>query len=90
MVTRRDFIKKSGLVIAAAAMSGGPLKAVMNLSKEEKRAGGYVTNRPKPEDRHFTSKAVEEVIASVKKQLKDPKLGWMFDNCFHNTLDTTV
>ena len=29
MVTRRDFIKKSGLAIAAAAMSGSPLKAMM-------------------------------------------------------------
>ena len=38
----------------------------------------------------FTSKAVEEVIAGTKKKLKDPKLAWMFENCFPNTLDTTV
>ena len=47
-------------------------------------------NYPKPEERHFTSKAVEEVIAGTKKKLKDPKLAWMFENCFPNTLDTTV
>ena len=42
-------------------------------------ADGYVCQRPKPEERHFTSKAVEEVIAGTKKKLKDPKLAWMFE-----------
>jgi hypothetical protein len=26
----------------------------------------------------------------VKAQIKDPKLAWMFENCYTNTLDTTV
>jgi len=41
-------------------------------------------------ERNFTSKAVEETIGQVKEQLKDPKLALMFENCFPNTLDTTV
>lgn len=93
MVTRRDFIKKSGLAIAAAAMSASPLKAMVNGEKEGTGAAvadGFISKRPRPEDRHFTSRAVEEVIAGVKKKLKDPKLAWMFENCFPNTLDTTV
>ncbi len=93
MVTRRDFIKKSGLAIAAAAMSSSPLKAMMDIRKKEVTGtmeNGYISNRPKPEARHFTSRAVEEVIADTKKKLKDPKLAWMFENCFPNTLDTTV
>ena len=89
MVTRRDFIKKSGLAIAAAAMSGSPLKAMMGNNGQgsgaSAAADGYVCQRPKPEERHFTSKAVEEVIAGTKKKLKDPKLAWMFENCFPNT-----
>lgn len=92
MVTRRDFIKKSGLAIAAA-MGSSPLKAMMNLGRQDDEiaaAAEYVSNRPKPEERHFISKAVEEVIASTKKQLQDSKLAWMFENCFPNTLDTTV
>jgi len=48
------------------------------------------TNRPAKSDRQFTSKAVENEIVRVKKLLKNPKLAWMFENCFPNTLDTTV
>lgn len=49
-----------------------------------------ITNRPVPADRLFTSKAVEKEIARIKKILINPKLRWMFENCFPNTLDTTV
>ncbi|MEG2277228.1 MAG: glycoside hydrolase family 125 protein [Odoribacter sp.] len=92
MVTRRDFIKKGGLVLAAAAIGGSPLKAMMGkpLTGVKGSEGNWVCKRPKLEERHFMSKAVEEVIVATKKQLKDPKLAWMFENCFPNTLDTTV
>lgn len=50
----------------------------------------YKSNRPQKSDRLFTSKAVENEIARVTKMLKNPKLAWMFENCFPNTLDTTV
>jgi meiotically up-regulated gene 157 (Mug157) protein len=50
----------------------------------------YKSQRPVPEDRLFVSKAVEEKIKTVKSLLKNPKLAWMFENCFPNTLDTTV
>ena len=51
----------------------------------------YVTNRPAEKERLFTSDAVEKKIKEVKKLLKDnPYLAWMFENCFPNTLDTTV
>ena len=49
-----------------------------------------VTNRPQESARLFKSKAVEKEIKRVKKMLKNPKLAWMFENCFPNTLDTTV
>lgn len=48
------------------------------------------TNRPAKEDRLFSSKAIENEIAKVKKMLTNAKLAWMFENCFPNTLDTTV
>lgn len=40
--------------------------------------------------RHFTSTAVEKAISAFKSQVKDKELGWLFENCFPNTLDTTV
>ena len=50
----------------------------------------YADQRPLPEDRLFTSKAVEEEIARVVGMLENPRLKWMFANCYPNTLDTTV
>ena len=54
-----------------------------------KVTGDFTTKRPAPEARKFTSKAVEEKIKAVKARIKDPKLAWMFENCYPNTLDTT-
>lgn len=48
------------------------------------------TRRPVPDARLFTSAAVEAEIARVKSMLTNRKLAWMFENCFPNTLDTTV
>lgn len=48
------------------------------------------TNRPDKKQRLFHSKEVERQIKRVKGMLKNPKLAWMFENCFPNTLDTTV
>ena len=50
----------------------------------------YESRRPEPGDRLFTSEVIESVIDSVTAQLTNPKLAWMFRNCFPNTLDTTV
>ncbi|MDR0348157.1 MAG: glycoside hydrolase family 125 protein, partial [Tannerella sp.] len=48
------------------------------------------TNRPPKLERLFTSKTIEKEIEKIKKLLTDKKLAWMFENCFPNTLDTTV
>lgn len=72
------------MALAAMAVSN-PVSAVLNRSSVE-----YVTKRPALAQRKFTSKAVEEQIVAIKKQLKDQKLAWLFENCYPNTLDTTV
>ena len=90
MVTRREFLKKGGLALVAAAVSGTPLRAAVDKARGAVSASDYVSNRPAPGERHFSSRAVEKVISRVKSQLRDPKLAWMFENCFPNTLDTTV
>ena len=50
----------------------------------------YVSQRPEVKDRLFTSEAVEAEIEKVCAMLENPRLRWMFANCFPNTLDTTV
>lgn len=50
----------------------------------------FESRRPAEEDRLFTSEKIEQVIDDVTSQLTNPKLAWMFRNCFPNTLDTTV
>ena len=49
-------------------------------------------HRPAIEKRCFRSKAIERKIRSMNKILMavNPKLWYMFQNCFPNTLDTTV
>ncbi|RYX85548.1 glycoside hydrolase family 125 protein [bacterium] len=46
--------------------------------------------RVAPEKRHFKSEAVEAAITEFKANVSDKELGWLFENCFPNTLDTTV
>ncbi|HEX9887237.1 MAG TPA: glycoside hydrolase family 125 protein [Longimicrobiales bacterium] len=48
------------------------------------------SQRPPPSERRFTSQAVERTIRDVKGRLADTELAWLFENCFPNTLDTTV
>lgn len=50
----------------------------------------YTSQRPALKDRLFKSTAVEKEIVRIKALLKNPKLAWMFENCYPNTLDTTV
>ena len=52
--------------------------------------GKYISQRPKESKRLFQSDAVEKKIKEIKSMLKNPYLAWMFENCFPNTLDTTV
>jgi meiotically up-regulated gene 157 (Mug157) protein len=40
--------------------------------------------------RRFKSEAVERTIEKVKASIGNQEIAWMFENCFPNTLDTTV
>ena len=96
-------LMKKLLTIAQLGLAVATLMSVESLSaaaattpveKVRKEAGNnkaYAkTNRPAEADRLFRSEAVEAEIARVKKALTNAKLAWMFENCFPNTLDTTV
>ena len=50
----------------------------------------FQSNRPAPALRKFVSPAVERELTRVSALIADPELAWLFQNCFPNTLDTTV
>lgn len=80
MPSRKQFIQTAGVLAAGMLIDIKPLRA----------AGRLESNRPPLSSRHFTSQAVEDTIARLKKGLKNEELAWLFENCFPNTLDTTV
>ena len=82
MQSRRKFIQAGGMI--AGAMLVRPTGLLASKGKD------WETKRPAPGDRHFTSEAVESTIVNLKKQIANPELAWLFENCFPNTLDTTV
>ncbi|MBD3581247.1 glycoside hydrolase family 125 protein [Flavobacterium selenitireducens] len=51
---------------------------------------GFPVVRVPKSRRKFNSAAVERLIIEMKGKLQDPELAWLFENCFPNTLDTTV
>lgn len=53
-------------------------------------APDYVSQRKPLEKRLFSSPAIEDEITLITNLLTNPKLKWMFENCFPNTLETTV
>ena len=65
----------------------GPDPKVWYCANEPKE---YVDQRPAEDKRMFTSVAVENEIVRVSRMLENPRLRWMFANCYPNTLDTTV
>ncbi len=99
---RRWFLKMSGL--AAALAAGSAQCATKSYAQTASAAsplynpqpvqpghgGDYPTQRPPAGKRKFVSDAIEQMIASVKPRINKKRLAWMFENCFPNTLDTTV
>ncbi|MEW6508244.1 MAG: glycoside hydrolase family 125 protein [Bacteroidota bacterium] len=49
-----------------------------------------MSKRPSLSERKFISPAVESIIQEVSVYIKDKELSLLFENCFPNTLDTTV
>ena len=60
------------------------------IRQDNTKVNNYRTNRPEAAKRLFVSQAVEQQIAHIKQLLTNARLAWMFENCFPNTLDTTV
>lgn len=77
---RRTFIELSAVALIS------PLASGLGFAQGD----GQPSLRPAVKDRRFFSEAVEAKIREVKSKLKDRELAWLFENCYPNTLDTTV
>jgi hypothetical protein len=77
-INRRKFIQQSTLV------------GMGLLIQTKGFAQDFPSVRVSVDKRNFSSLAIEATISRMKTQIKDPELAWLFENCFPNTLDTTV
>jgi meiotically up-regulated gene 157 (Mug157) protein len=80
-MNRREFIRHTSLLTAAAAC---------NAHSFARAEAAFPLVRTPESARKFTSPAVEKTIQRIKSLCANQELAWMFENCFPNTLDTTV
>ncbi len=81
-MNRLEFLQRAGL------LSTGLLINTLPVSGSDQSK--YTSKRPAVGARNFSSKSVEAAIKEFRTKVKDEELGWLFENCFPNTLDTTV
>jgi meiotically up-regulated gene 157 (Mug157) protein len=79
-MNRREFVRNTSLAASAVLLSARSWAA----------DSGFPVVRTPEAKRKFKSPAVERTIQRVKSSIGNKELGWMFENCFPNTLDTTV
>jgi uncharacterized protein len=77
---RRNFIQSTTLLSAALLANNFSFASTKN----------FPTVRIPADKRKFKSRAIEKAIAEFKSKTQNKELGWLFENCFPNTLDTTV
>ena len=82
-MNRRNFIKNTGLM-------GLSLTSIPVFGKSIASKNDFFSNRPLEKNRTYQSDAVEETINFIKSKIKNKELSWMFENCYPNTIDTTV
>lgn len=82
MTSRKEFIKSATVLSAGLMMN--------NLNVFASVFSEFESKRPPLADRHFTSDAAEAMIKKITSKLTNKELAWLFENCFPNTLDTTV
>jgi meiotically up-regulated gene 157 (Mug157) protein len=79
-MNRRQFIRNTS-ILTSGIMLGSVSWAAEN---------GFPVVRTPEAKRKFKSRAVERTIETIKARIGNKELAWMFENCFPNTLDTTV
>ncbi len=79
-MNRRRFVYQSAGVSASILLGGSTLL----------KAAAPTFPVVRVTKRNFTSAAVDRTIERMHRTIRDPELAWLFENCFPNTLDTTV
>ena len=80
-------MKRSEFIQTTGALAMGMFIPGVSFSAPSE---SFPVVRVAPEKRKFQSAALEEVIREFKAKVPQKELGWLFENCFPNTLDTTV
>lgn len=80
-------MKRNEFIRNAAALSTGLL---MSRFSTAAAAEEFPVVRPQVSARNFKNDAIEQAIREFKAKVGNKELGWLFENCFPNTLDTTV
>lgn len=86
---RRKFIQNTALA-AGGLVTLNSLSAAGSNSLDDFLFNRFPEVRIPENERNFSSKTIEKTISEFKKNVKDNELGWLFNNCFPNTLDSTV
>jgi meiotically up-regulated gene 157 (Mug157) protein len=79
-MNRRQFIRNTSF------LTSGLMLGSMSWAAES----SFPVVRTPEAKRKFNSRAVERTIETIKARIGNKELAWMFENCFPNTLDTTV
>jgi meiotically up-regulated gene 157 (Mug157) protein len=79
-MNRNHFLKNTAFISAGLMLSKMPTFA----------SAEFPVVRVPAYKRNFSSKVIEDSIVEFQSAVKDKELGWLFGNCFPNTLDTTV
>ncbi|MGE4542455.1 MAG: glycoside hydrolase family 125 protein [Bacteroidales bacterium] len=86
-------LKRIGLLVGCSLLVSAMTYSEVTLHTaplSKDKTNVYVSQRPAKKDRLFESQAVERKIREITNLLSNAKLRWMFQNCFPNTIDTTV
>ncbi|WP_111307273.1 glycoside hydrolase family 125 protein [Confluentibacter sediminis] len=81
---RRKFIQNTAL------LGGLTLANPFGMVAESFRINKFPVVRRLKSKRNFESPIIEKTIKEFQENVKDDELAWLFNNCFPNTLDTTV
>ena len=80
---RRKFIQNTAFFSGLTLIN--PLDIIATPTSKD-----FPIVRISEEERNFQSNIIEKMIEEFRKNVKDEELGWLFNNCFPNTLDTTI